>query len=369
MTQPEGETTTRLGAHDPSGPPGLTRARVDYVAALRSGDRRGATSIALGLLDAGMPAEQVLDAIVAHGQVEVGLGWQSATWSVAMEHRASDIALSVTRAVSEAARSAPGAVGDGVRGRAVVACTEGEWHLLPAQLVCEALRLRGFDVTLIGPSIPATELAVFLGTDTPSTVAISCSMQRSLAGAGRTISALRELGVSVVCGGRGFGPAGRWGLALGADHWAADLAGGADLLSELLARPRPAPRPPVGSSQVRAELDALRRDFEAIVQTATSIARRNWPDLPDVPERSRAPRQELAATLMAIESTVATGDATVLASYVTWFEEVLEARHLPLAYVPTALDLLMGAIPADLPLTRAAALGGLGSCREPAMLA
>lgn len=346
----------------------LAQARADYVAALRVGDRAAATSLALGLVETGEPAERILEEIVSFGQVQVGLGWQAATWTVAMEHRASDIALAVTRAVSEAALRAADAPAEGVRGRAVVACTEGEWHLLPAQLLSETLRLRGFEVTLIGPSIAAADLAALLATETASTVAISCSMQRSLAGAGRTISALRDLGVGVVCGGGGFGSEGHWGRALGADHWAADLTSGADLLSRLLAGRRPGPRPPVGSAQARAELAALRRDSEAIVQTAASLALRNWPDLPDVSERRAASRQHLASTLMAIESTVATADPTVLASYLTWFQDVLEARHLPMAYAATALDLLIGAIPADLTLARAAAAEGLNACREPAMV-
>ncbi len=350
------------------GTPDLMGARREYVAALKAGDRMGATTIALELLDAGVPGEQVLGGLVSRGQVEVGLGWQAATWTVSEEHRASAIALSVMRAVSDAAMRAPGAVPEGSRGPAVVACTEGEWHLLPAQFATETLRLRGFDVTLIGPSVPAWDLAEFLGKDGPSAVAISCSMQVSLAGAWRTISALRGQGVAIVCGGRGFGPRGRWGLALGADVWAKDFSTGADLLTDLLAQPRPGARARLGSPAVRAELDVLRRESEAIVQTATTFALRNSPRLIDDIARVRATREDLASTLQAVESAVVTGDPTVLSSYVTWFEDVLAARQLPVSFVPTALDLLVSAIPADLQLTRQAALDGLRACRGPGLV-
>ena len=127
------------------------------------------------------------------------------------------------RAVFNNAMSAPGAVQEGIRGRVVIACSEGEWHMLPAQMATEVLRLRGADVSFIGPSVPADDLAEFIGDDPPAAVAVTCSMPMSLVGAWRSISALRELGMTVVCGGRGFGPDGRWGLALGADHWATDF--------------------------------------------------------------------------------------------------------------------------------------------------
>ena len=83
-------------------------------------------------------------------------------------------------------------------------------------VILTVLRLRGTDVSFIGPSVPAAELAAFLGDDPPAAVAITCSMPMSLTGTWRTISALRALGMTIVCGGRGFGPDGRWGLALGA---------------------------------------------------------------------------------------------------------------------------------------------------------
>lgn len=135
-----------------------------------------------------------------------------------MEHRASAITESVLHAVVDNAMHAPGAMIEGIRGWVVIACTEGEWHLLPGMMVSEVLRLRGADVAFIGPSIPADEFAGFLGDKPPAAVAISCSMPMSVVGAWHSISALRAMGMTVVCGGRGFGSDGRWGLALGADY-------------------------------------------------------------------------------------------------------------------------------------------------------
>lgn len=335
---------------------------VEYFAALHRGDRRSATGLALGLLEAGVPAEDIISGLIARGQVMVGLGWQEGSWTVAMEHRASNIAESVLTAVAETAMMAPNALPEGSRGVAVVACTEGEWHVLPGRLASETLRLRGVDVTFIGPSVPAADLADILGQEHAPVVALSCSMQMSLAGAWRSITALRAVGILIVCGGRGFGPQGRWGLALGADQWAPDFASGADLVSAGMVGPTPGPRPPQGDPAAIAEVGDLERDFEAIIEQGIATALGRWPGLADSPSGVRATREDLASTLRAVQSAVIVGDQEVLATYITWFESVLAARGLPLSFVPGGLALLLEVLPSGYELMRGSARDGLTRC-------
>ncbi len=195
-----------------------------YLDAVHRGDRRGAIDVAMDLLERGIGPETIITDLLARSQVEIGRGWEEGKWSVALEHRASAITESALQAVTDTALRAPGAVVEGSSGRAVVACTEGEWHVLPGRMASEVLRLRGADVSFIGPSVPADELVAMLGDDAPAAVAITCSMPMSLTGTWRTINALRAVGMTIVCGGRGFGPHGAWGRALGADLWAPDFA-------------------------------------------------------------------------------------------------------------------------------------------------
>jgi hypothetical protein len=107
-------------------------------------------------------------------------------------------------------------------GRIVVACVEGEWHSLPARMASELLRLRGWDVTFLGPSVPADDLAARVRQLAPDAVGLSCSVPLFLKGANRSIVACRAVGVPVVAGGTGFGDEGRYAIRLGADGWTAD---------------------------------------------------------------------------------------------------------------------------------------------------
>lgn len=223
------------------------------------------------------------------------------------------------------------------------------------------------DVTFIGPSVPAADLADFLGAQHAPVVAISCSMQLSLCGAWRSITALRDLGIHIICGGPGFGPQGRWGLALGADQWAPDFATGADLVLAGIAGPAPGPRPPLGDPAAISETTRLDRDFEAVIEAATALALARWPKLADSASGVRATREDLAATLRALRSSVIVGDQEVLADYIRWFESVLAARELPLGFVPTGLWLLEQVLPPGYELLRGAARSAVGLCAAPAM--
>ena len=335
-----------------------------YFAALEEGDRRRAVDLVLDLLQAGVPAQTIITDVIAHGQVQVGQAWQEARWSVAMEHRASSIAESALRAVTEEAIRAPGAPTEGSAGAAVVACTEGEWHVLSARFAAEILRLKGADVTYIGPSVPAGDLAEFLERTEFPAVAISTMMPSSLVGAWRSITALRALGATVICGGRGFGPQGHWGLHLGADHWASSFTSGADLVLTAMQQPRPQSRGVAGDAEAIAEVELLGTNFDTFIALALQAALSRWPALTDRGASVRATRSDLIYTLQAVQAATLVADPALILDHVAWFEDTLRPRGLPLGFVPAAFQLLLGAIPESLPRSRAIALMGLDACTE-----
>jgi methanogenic corrinoid protein MtbC1 len=338
-----------------------------YLAAVHSGERREAIDVAIAMLQQGVSAERVITDLLSRAQTEIGLGWQQGRWGVAMEHRASDIAESALQAVVHRAMSAPGAAREGSCGRVVIACSEGEWHVLPGQMASGVLRLRGADVSFIGPSVPADELSGFIGGDPPTAVAVTCSMPMSLVGAWRSISALRAIGMTIVCGGLGFGPDGRWGLALGADHWAPDFARGADLLVSLVDSSAPAPREPAGDPERIAEVRVLRREHETLVEEATQRAFATWPAIRKGDAAMRATREDLASTLRVIAAATLVDDLAIVRDYVSWFEEVLTGHALPLAFVPSAFELLLGVLPPELALSRETARSGRTACSGPGL--
>ena len=101
------------------------------------------------------------------GRFRSGLAWQDGRWDVAQEHRASAVAEAVIQAVAQKSLPTGLSPPGGERGRVAVACAEGEWHVIPGRLVSEILRLRGFEVDFVGPSVPAIEFARFLGPGSP----------------------------------------------------------------------------------------------------------------------------------------------------------------------------------------------------------
>ncbi len=345
-----------IGSHLPS-----------YLGAIERGDRREAVDIALGLLERGADAESIITDLVAAAQREVGRQWQQGRYSIAVEHRASGIAESALQAVSDTAMRAPGSVEEGSVGRAVIACSEGEWHVLPGRMATEVLRLRGIDVSFVGPSVPARDLAEMLGDDPPAIVAVTCSMSMSLTGAWSTICALREVGMTILCAGRGFGYQGKWGLRLGADLWAPDFASGADLLIGNLDLARPHPRPPAGRPEFIEETRILGRDHQALVEAAYGHALSTWPQLRESDATMGATRDDLSSTLRTLASAALADDDSITTDYVSWFEIALAARDLPLAYVPTAFTLLLDVLPADLTNVRSQAYSGLDACSAAAL--
>jgi len=339
-----------------------------YLTAVHDGERGEAINIALALLQQGVSAERVVTDLLVPAQSRIGLGWQEGHWSVGMEHRASSISESALQAVVHHAMSEPGAVREGSLGRVVIACSEGEWHVLPGRMAAGVLRLRGADVSFFEPSVPADELSGLLGDDPPTAVAVTCSMPMSLVGAWRSISALRSVGMTVVCAGRGFGPGGRWGLALGADLWAPDFPVGADVLLAAVTRPAPAPREPAGEPARIDEVCTLGREHETLVEEATQAALSAWPTIGNSEAAMRAAREGLATTLRVIGSATLVGDLGMVTDHVRWFEAVLTGHGpLPPAFGASAFQLLLDVLPARLVGARDSARAGRDACAGPGL--
>jgi hypothetical protein len=232
-------------------------------------------------------------------------------------------------------------------------------------MAAQVLRLRGVDVTFIGPSLPAREIPGFLGESPPRVVAVACALPFNLVGGWRTVSAVRQVGARVVCGGRGFGVGGRWAQAVGGDVWAADFTTGADIVVEALAEPAELPRPPLGSEPAVSEVARLARLASPLVEAAARHALgESTVDL--VPDRVlAATREDLAACLDAIASAVLVEDRKVVIDFVAWFEAVIAARNLPLTFVTGAFAALTSVLPDNLPLARAMAVASQDACTQP----
>ena len=269
------------------------------------------------LAEEGASPEAVVLEVLAPAQREVGRRWEDGRWSVAQEHAATavtDTALGLLTLDAEPS-------GDG---RALVACVEGEWHSLPARMAAEILRVRGWDVTYLGPSLPADDLARYVEFQRPDVVGLSCSMPVSLKGAARSIDACREVGVPVLAGGTGFGPDGRYASRLGASAWTADAVQAVGLLERWRDAP---PRPPAPAGAGQEHL-ALEQEKDEIVSATLSTLGCHAP----------AAREALTFLVTAVESSLFVGDPTVMAGCQPAAERLLATGATASLSMPAALD-------------------------------
>ncbi|MDI5964396.1 cobalamin-dependent protein [Streptomyces sp. SL13] len=327
--------------------------------AVDAGDEQAALDIVGTALSAGIDPEAVLLDVVGAVQRRVGEEWAANRMSVTREHLATAINDRAVAALAQhpAARRPDGAPSPG---RATVACVDGEWHALPARMLAEVLRLRGWRVDYLGAQVPARHLVPHLHLTDPDVLLLSGSLATRLPAAHATITACQAAGVPVMAGGAAFGPGGRYARLLGADAWAPDARSAADRLTA-------DPLLPIGSD--RTALDDLPHladhEYALVTQTSTTLVREMLAGLeervPAVRESTATQRRHTAEDLGHLVGYLAAAlyvdDDDLFEAYLAWSADVLTARRVAADSLPLTLDLLAGRLK-DLPrATRIIAAG------------
>lgn len=314
--------------------------RGELWAALEAGDEYAARTVVLTAADAGLPAEDLLLDVVAPVQHEVGVRWAADRLSVAGEHAATAINDRVVAALTHHRTPPPGPPR---AGRIVVACVDGEWHALPARLLAEVLRLRGWGIDFLGAQVPVPHLVAHLHHTAPDVVALSASLATRLPTAHAAITACQAVGVPVLAGGAAFGPDGRYAKLLGADAWAPQARAAADLLAAGIPRPEPgtvrAPEPPAHLGG--QEYTLVSRSARQLVRTTLTGLEERFPPLRDHPPAQRDRTVEgLVHLVDHLATALYVDDPELLATFVTWAAGILDARHVPPRALEPALDSL-----------------------------
>ncbi|MEU3062662.1 cobalamin-dependent protein [Streptomyces subrutilus] len=302
-------------------------------------DEPGAMAVVRRALDAGLDAESVLLDVIAPVQGQVGEEWAANRITVAQEHAATAIN---DRAVAALARH-PSVRTTPTRGRITVACVDGEWHALPARLLAEVLRLRGWHVDYLGAQVPAPHLIAHLHRTGPDAVALSSSIATRLPTAHATITACQAAGTPVLVGGAAFGPDGRYARLLGADAWAPDARTAAD---DLARGPLPRPQP---DHQAIDDLPHLAdQEYTLVARSRPHLVRVVFTGLQDaypaMRDYSDLQREHTAEDLSRIVEFLATAlytdDEELFCGFLLWTADVLNARGVPARSLLPALALL-----------------------------
>ncbi|MFE1173057.1 cobalamin-dependent protein [Streptomyces sp. NPDC058773] len=292
-------------------------------------------------VDAGVPPEDVLLDIIAPVQHRVGEHWAANRMTVAQEHAATAINDRVIAALAHHRPATPAAE----PGRLTVACVDGEWHALPARLLAEVLRLRGWQVDFLGAQVPAPHLIAHLHRTGPRAVALSSSIATRLPTAHAAITACQAAGVPVLVGGAAFGPDGRYARLLGADAWAPDARTAAGFLSRGL----PDTRPPALGQQPVDDLPHLSdQEYSLVARSAPQLVRETltqleerFPALRDYDDRQRQhTAEDLAHIAEFLATALYTDDDALFSGFLTWTGEILTARGVPAHSLLPTLDAL-----------------------------
>jgi MerR family transcriptional regulator, light-induced transcriptional regulator len=308
-----------------SAPDGAT----GYEDAVAAGDEATAIALIEQMLTAGTDPVQVLTNVIAAAQRANGIRWLRGECTVAEEHAATAMAVSSTKVVLRHVRRTPA-----TRGPVLVACAEREWHALPAMMIHAALRVHGWDSTLLGASTSPMRLSQHLQDVGPEAVAVSCSMLGALPTTRRFIEASTATGVPVMVGGAAFGPDDVRARALGATAWARDAHGAVAVMHGLPLVVSPAPPLP---SDMAGEQSALELDHRDLVESL----RQRWSPTAGLHSSGKRPSQGvldvaddvLHQTLHAVSAALLTGDPRPVPDTFAWVGELLRSRGAEAAQV------------------------------------
>ncbi|AFM19864.1 putative cobalamin binding protein [Mycolicibacterium chubuense NBB4] len=318
----------------------MTDVRERLWDALIDGDEYAAATTVFGALDDGMTPEDVLLDVIARVQHKVGTEWAANRITVAQEHAATAINDRVIAALAHhpASRRTPSA------GRVTVACVDGEWHALPARLLGEVLRLRGWHVDFLGAQVPTPHLIAHVHQHGPDAVALSCMIPTRLPTAHAAITACQAAGVPVLAGGAAFGRDGRFAHRLGADAWAPDARAAAQRLEEGFR--------PIHVAPTHLPIDDLPhlidQEYTMVSGTTAQLVKTTVADLeerfPAMRSYSELQRQHTTEDIAHIVEFLAAGlytdDDDLFTDFITWTAEILAARGVPATSLHPALESL-----------------------------
>ncbi|GHG30790.1 MULTISPECIES: cobalamin B12-binding domain-containing protein [Amycolatopsis] len=305
--------------------------------AVTTGDEYAAGDIVVRALGDGTAPESVLLDVIGAVQRRVGAEWAANRLTVAQEHAATAINDRVIATFGYVLQRP-----EPHRGRITVACVDGEWHAMPARLLSEVLRLRGFTVDYLGAQVPAPHLVAHLHRTGPDAVALSGSLATRLPTAHATITACQAAATPVIAGGAAFGPDGRYARLLGAEAWAPDARAAADRLAEPLPRPQTAHQPlddlPHLADQ---EYTLVTRSSGRLVKTVLAGLEERIPAMRAYTDLQRQyTAEDLAHIVEFLATALYVGDGELFTGFLGWTAGILTARGVPAASLGPALDLL-----------------------------
>ncbi len=293
----------------------------EFAAWSLKGEHRQTVRIVRELAAAGNSIESIIQDLLVPSQHEIGRRWEQGEIGVADEHIAT---VTVDAALSELSVMCD-FVPIGIS--ALMVCAEGDWHSIAARLCAEQLRAKGIEVLFLGGSTPAEHVARTVERQRPDAVVISCTIPMFYKGVSRIANAVHQYGVPVLAGGRALRGSPDVARRLGANGWATDAAGIAEVFSDWRDN-----RPVVDASPVNVSAEALDLDGRAGFFATRAMQQLNWknssPTGYDARQLSRI-QEDLTWIVRFAGAAQLVDDNTVFTEFLDWLVTVMDARGIP----------------------------------------
>lgn len=304
-----------------------------YVTAGLAGRADVARTIVDECLLDGQPPVEVIGKVIAVAQSQIGMMWQEGRISVAQEHIATAVSESCLHHVSLRSGTPT------VKGRALMASAEGEWHGTTARLVAAIWQVLGWDVVTVAPSVPASQLHDLALRDQAVVAGVSSSSAATLVGAWKSVTALRAAGMRVIVGGRIFDRFPNLAHTLGADAYDPDPEHAAGWLTEADGS-RKMVRPAVLQEEWE-RLEQVWLAIPAVVEDALQLA----PHLAPLAISQVHAREHLWQIASTSVGATLVDDPAVLVQQLQWCRDALAGRGVDESFA----DVLVAAIDRELP--------------------
>lgn len=293
-----------------------------------SGDVGGLYRIASGLMEDGVPFDDLLFDYLMATERSVGRRWAQGDYLIAEEHAvtaAIETVIALLVGLFDQPKDAP---------LIVIATAEGDLHSLPARAVAAHLVFLGYRTNFLGASVPGADLRDFLESEQPAALVLSAAMTTHLVGAREVIAAAHEVGVPVVAGGKAFGPNGAWATAVGADAYVGSLREVADVVEKWVEEGSPeleSGRPvPPGLGGLVASRSAVLAEVESAIG-----------------EEGARVLGDAGLLLSSIEGALLTGDDAVIADMLAWQAEMSRAHGFDASAVADAVAAALEGVSED----------------------
>ena len=171
--------------------------------------------------------------IIQPALYDIGEKWQANQVSVAQEHMATAIALSVMTIILQKSQPL-----EANHKRVLLACVEGNNHAVGLQMVAHAFLLSGWDVQYLGSDVPSSALIQQTSHWKPDLIGLSISFPQQVRIAKAVMRELSENfndnRPAVIIGGLAFNPLTALVDVVGADFFGNDAQSAVNSVSHLV---------------------------------------------------------------------------------------------------------------------------------------